>query len=138
MHDAEIHWPAWPEMTHETGELDPDNARIKREIAAEYGEDSLRRSWLAVCSKLESLTQEIKTKQTEMIPELSYDEFFTLNDSEKERLKNVGCFVVRGTVPEETAKGWFDGLQDYIRQNKGTITGECDNFLLISSCLVTI
>jgi hypothetical protein len=84
----------------------------------------LRCSWLAVCDRLNAVTRQIKEKQTDMIPEVSYDDFFTLSDAEKDRLKDVGCFVVRGTVPEETAETWFRDLQTYVDDNKDVITGE--------------
>lgn len=118
-------WPAWPEFTHDKGELDPDNVRVKKKIAAEYGEGALRKSWLAVCKKLESLTKEIEEKQTAMIPELTYDDFFALDEVAREKLKDVGCFVIRGAVPSETAKSWFEGLQSYVEDNKDSITGQC-------------
>lgn len=124
MHRRSENWPAWPEMTYEKGELHLDNVKIKKDIAAEYGEEALRRSWLAVCDRLNTVTQEIKEKQTGMIREVSYDEFFTLSVADKERLKDVGCFVVRGTVPEKTAETWFRDLQSYVEENKDAITGE--------------
>lgn len=123
MHNPEQEWPAWPEMTHETGELDPENIKIKKSLAEEFGEESLRRSWTTVCKKLNVLTEEIKQKQAGMIRDVTYDEFFKMSDTEKEDLKEVGCFVVRGTIPEETAKEWFEDLQTYVQDNKSVITG---------------
>ncbi|KAI1252415.1 hypothetical protein MGN70_006990 [Eutypa lata] len=116
-------WPDWPEMTPETGELDPENVKIKKEIAAAYGEAALRKSWLAVCDRLKTLTDEIATKRTGVIPELAYDDFFKLGDEEKQRLRDVGCFVIRGLVPEEAANDWFEDLSTYVQENKGAIDG---------------
>lgn len=116
-------WPDWPELTPETGELDPENVQIKKDIVAIYGEAALRKSWLAVCEKLKSLADEIASKGTGVIPELAYDDVFKLSDSEKQRLRDVGCFVVRGLVPEETANGWFEDLNTYVKENKGSIGG---------------
>ncbi|KAI2607211.1 DUF1479-domain-containing protein [Hypoxylon fragiforme] len=116
-------WPDWPEMTAETGELNPDNIKIKKEIAAAYGEAALRKSWLAVCERLKGLTDEIAAKRTSIIPELAYDDFFKLGEEEKQRLRDVGCFVVRGLVPEETANGWFEDLNNYVQENQGVISG---------------
>lgn len=117
-------WPDWPEMTPETGELDPENIKIKKEIGALYGEAALRKSWLAVCDKLKSLSNEIATKRTSAIPELAYDDIFKLGDEEKQRLRDVGCFVIRGLVPEETANDWFEDLNTYVQENKGAIGGK--------------
>ncbi|XXG95631.1 hypothetical protein Hte_001899 [Hypoxylon texense] len=116
-------WPDWPEMTAETGELDPENIKIKEEIVALYGEAALRKSWLAVCERLKILTDEIATKGTGIIPELAYDDVFKLNDEEKQRLRDVGCFVVRGLIPEKTASDWFQDLNTYVEENKASING---------------
>ena len=125
-------WPDWPELTPETGELDPENVKIKKDIAATYGEAALRKSWIAVCDKLKDLTNDITTKGTSVIPELAYDDVFKLSDIEKQRLRDVGCFVVRGLVPEETANGWFEDLNNYVKENKGAIGG---NFKISSYSL---
>lgn len=111
-------------MTPETGELDPENVKIKKEIAAAHGEAALRKSWLAVCDRLKTLTDEIATKRTGVIPELAYDDFFKLGDEEKQRLRDVGCFVIRGLVPEEAANDWFEDLSTYVQENKGAIDGK--------------
>lgn len=123
---------AWPEYVREEAELDPDNVKIKEAIAAQYGEDALRRSWLAVCKKLEAITQEIKSKGTEIIPEFSYDGFFNMTDAEKEMVKERGCFVIRNTIPKETADAWFQDIVTYKEENKGVITGEDPNQTLVS------
>ncbi|EXJ83764.1 hypothetical protein A1O1_07391 [Capronia coronata CBS 617.96] len=119
---SETPWP-WPEYTREEGELHPDNAKIKKEIAAEYGEENLRRSWIQVCKMLEAVTKEIREKGSSMIREFSYDDFFTMNKADKEEVKRRGCVVVRGTIPTETAEGWFQWMQKYMQDNKGVITG---------------
>ncbi|KAI1760132.1 DUF1479-domain-containing protein [Hypoxylon sp. FL1150] len=116
-------WPDWPEMTAETGELDPENIKIKKEIVALYGEAALRKSWLAVCERLKSLTNEIATKRTGVIPELAYDDVFTLSDEEEQRLRDIGCFVVRGLVPPKIASDWFEDLNTYVEENKTSISG---------------
>ncbi len=52
-------WPEWAEFSLETAELGPDNVQYKKDIASEYGEVSLRKSWLAVCKQLETLSAEM-------------------------------------------------------------------------------
>ena len=125
MPSAKEEWPDWPELTPETGELDPGNVKIKKEIATMYGEAALRKSWLAVCERLKTLVDEIATKRTGVIPELAYDDVFKLGEEGKQRLRDVGCFVVRGLVPETTANNWFEDLNKYVQENKGAIGGEC-------------
>jgi Protein of unknown function (DUF1479) len=123
MHLPDEQWPQWPEFTNETAELDAINVQIKKDIAAQYGEEALRKSWLKVCDKLNALTPQIEEKQGNIISELSYEEFFQLSDAEKEELKNRGCFIVRGTVSKQTATTWFEGLQKYVADNDCAITG---------------
>lgn len=115
----------WPQFTHDEGELHPDNARIKKDIASTYGEQQLWKSWITTCDKLNELTKVIRDQQTAKIPEIQYDEVFSLSDEKREHLKAVGCFVIRGTIPTETAKEWFTNVQSYVEENKDKITGEC-------------
>ena len=116
-------WPKWTEFSRETAELIPDNVQYKKEIASEYGETALRTSWLAVCKRLETLSAEMAEKQTSAIPELTYEEGINPSDELKERIRQVGCFVVRGTIPKETADGWFSDLDNYVKANKEQING---------------
>ncbi|KAJ9131784.1 DUF1479-domain-containing protein [Pleurostoma richardsiae] len=116
-------WPDWPEHTPETAELQEENIKIKKEIAAEYGEASLRKSWLAVCEKLKALTDELAEKQSSIIREIPYDDFFRLDEEEKQQLRDVGCFVVRGTISKEMADGWFNDLNSYVEANRDKING---------------
>lgn len=113
----------WPQFTHDEGELHPDNSKAKKSIADRYGEDSLWKSWITTCNKLNDISQEISSKQTSKIPDISYDEALSLSDDKRELLKAAGCFVVRGTIPTETAEAWFNSVQKYVKDNEGTITG---------------
>jgi hypothetical protein len=117
-------WPDWPEHTPETAELQEENIKIKKEIAAEYGEASLRKSWLAVCEKLKALSDELAEKQSSIIREIPYDDFFRLDEEEKQQLRDVGCFVVRGTISKEMADGWFNDLNSYVEANRDKINGK--------------
>lgn len=114
----------WPEYHRAEAELDPENIDVKKVIAAQYGEDALRRSWLAVCKELENSTQEMIDQGTNLIREFSYDEFFQMGDADKEEIKRRGCVVIRGTIPSETANGWFQDIKTYMKDNKGVITGK--------------
>ncbi|CAK7213499.1 hypothetical protein SCUCBS95973_001814 [Sporothrix curviconia] len=120
---ADEPWPKWAELSPETAELDDENIAFKKAIAAEYGEAALRKSWLAVCAKLESLTAELTEQQTAAIPELTYEEALSPTPELAARIRKAGCFVVRGTVPKETADGWFEDLDNYVKQNKGHVRG---------------
>lgn len=130
MHSRDGEWPDWPEMTPETAELDPENVKIKKEIVSIYGEAALRKSWLAVCDKLKKASGAIAAKGTKVIPEIAYDDVFKLDEEGKQRLREVGCFVVRGLVPEKQANDWFEDLNTYVQQNKGSIGGEYRHYFL--------
>lgn len=117
----------WPDFVHDEGELHPDNIRIKKEIAAKYGEDALWQSWITTCKKMNNISRDITAQQTAMIPEIQYDDVFQLTEGQKERLKAGGCFVIRGAVPKETATEWFRDLQEYVDANDGVITGKQSN-----------
>lgn len=118
-------WPAWPEFTAAKGEADPTGEFIqyKKNIVAIYGEEAIRRSWLKVCKELETVTDEIAEKGTLAIPEVQYEDLFTLNPERKEALKNTGCFVVREAVPRNLATEWFNDLKTYVADNRPNISG---------------
>jgi hypothetical protein len=119
-------WPAWPEFTTAKGEGDPTGelSQYKKEIVAIYGKDAIRKSWLKVCKELETVTDEISEMGTEGIPEIQYEDLFGLNAEKKQKLKDVGCFVVRGVVSEDLATEWFDDLKGYVAENKPNIGGK--------------
>jgi hypothetical protein len=91
---------SWPEFTHDKGELHPENTRIKKEIAAKYGENGLWQSWITTCTKLNETAKGIAVQQTQKIPELHYDEVFSLSEERKATLKATGCFVDSWCSPQ--------------------------------------
>lgn len=126
MIDPTNDWPAWPEFTKETGENDPDNVRIKKEILTKYGEAAIRQSWTKVCQNLALRTEEIAKRQSSIIQEIEYTALSTLSEEKKAELKQTGCFVIRNVIPKSTANEWFQQLQTYVADNEDTITGECN------------
>ncbi len=123
MPGALVQWPTWPEFTPEKAEKNPDLITFKQAILREYGAEALRTSWLKICAELEKVTDEIAEKGTSIIPDITYDELFKLNAEQKERIKSVGCFVVRQAVSEEKATEWFNDLKEYQKNNKSQISG---------------
>ena len=117
-------WPSWPEFTKEDGENEEGFAQYKKDIAEQYGEHALRQSWLKVCKKLESLTDEIAEKGTSMIPTLSFEEVNDLTPEKRAQIQSVGCVVVRGVVERPTADKLFKEAKTYIADNKSTIIGK--------------
>ncbi|KAH6720823.1 hypothetical protein BKA61DRAFT_470893 [Leptodontidium sp. MPI-SDFR-AT-0119] len=120
-------WPAWPEFVQEKRfqSEDPDYLACKKDIIAEFGEEALRASWIQVCKDLESVTSEISSKRSDMIP--VFDIQHILNEGfsadEKAELKRVGCFVVRDVVPEAEARNHYQNLRQYVDKNRSRIDG---------------
>ena len=119
-----VHWPEWPEFTQEKGEQEPDLLQYKQEIAFEYGTENLCKSWLRICKELESVTELLAEEGTSAIPELQYDEIFQLSTEQKQKLKDIGCVVVRNVVSQEQATEWFHMLKQYVADNRPKISGE--------------
>ena len=120
-------WPAWPEFVQGKGpqSRDSDFLECKKAIIAEYGEQALRASWIQVCQDLESITSEISSKKSDMIPEFAIEKIlkYGFTTDEKARLKNVGSFVVRGVVPESEARSHYQNLRQYVDKNRSRIDG---------------
>lgn len=118
-------WPKWPEYTESDVPAAEEQQlrQYKKEIVAEYGEESIRRAWVKTCSELAVITEEIRQKGSSVIPELSFDEFQNIPNAEIARLKNVGCFVIRGVIPREEASEQFKKLKKYVTENKDSLSG---------------
>ncbi|KAH6667542.1 hypothetical protein B0J14DRAFT_642465 [Halenospora varia] len=118
-------WPSWPEFTASKGEEDLTGELIqyKKNIISIYGKEAIQKSWLEVCKELETITDEIADKGTSAIPEIQYDEMFSMGEVEKQNLKDTGCFVVRGIIEEEQANTWFKDLKEYVADNRANVGG---------------
>ncbi|KAL6243499.1 hypothetical protein RBB50_009492 [Rhinocladiella similis] len=116
-------WPDWPEFTASKAETGDDLIAFKKAIVDKYGQDALVESWLKVCKELESVTDNIAELGSSVIPEVSFDDMFTLSPEKKEELKNVGCFVVRDVFTREQADEWFLNLKEYVAANRASIGG---------------
>ncbi|KAJ9142974.1 DUF1479-domain-containing protein [Pleurostoma richardsiae] len=119
-------WPQWPEFSAAGGELDDYCLNLKRKIIDQYGEETLRSSWLQVCSKLEMVTAEVAKEGTNAIPVLSFSEMEGLTEVRKMEIASRGCCVVRGVIPETEARQWFDELKIFITDNEGSHSTEAD------------
>lgn len=111
-------WPQWPEFSMADGELERYYLDLKRTIVAQYGEEVLELAWVQVYMNLESVTKEIMSKGTDIIPNLTFDEITTLNDAQRQEILSKGCCVVRGVIPESEARLWFSQLEGFIMDNR--------------------
>ena len=126
------YWPPWPQFTGvKTGEHKIENAEYKKQIVAQYGAEAIRQSWVETCRELKTVTEEIASKRSSIIPVLTLDDLLTANSAKREELKAMGCFVVRGVVPRNEATEWYHQLKGYVTDNKESVTGSC-----IFPCLI--
>lgn len=120
-----LSWPAWPEYSKPASHPDSDFLKAKREVVAQYGEAALRKSWLATCAALETVTDDIMEQGTSIIPELDMASISQTGFSPEEeaKVKKTGCLVVRNVIPEDEAKETFKGLEEYVKNNREYVRG---------------
>ncbi|KAF9874293.1 hypothetical protein CkaCkLH20_08276 [Colletotrichum karsti] len=120
-------WPVWAEYAEQgaTESKDTDFLNTKKTIISHYGAASLRKSWVEVCKKLETVTEEIISKGHGIIPTLDAAELLERGFTNEQRaeVKRVGSFVVRGLIPKSEATQHYADLKQYVADNKGKIQG---------------
>jgi hypothetical protein len=117
-------WSPWPQLTPATAKgVQPGTEEYTKAILFHYGAEALKTSWIQVCKRLESITDNIASQGNLVIPELGLEDFLTANGDTKEKLKDTGCFVVRQVVSEQQATEWYHELKGYVEYNKARITG---------------
>lgn len=125
MPHRESSWPAgWPSFTPEDNY--PSNTyqeELKKAIISEYGADALRQAWVKTCNTLESVTSRIAEAGPSAVPIFTYDEVTSPGSEDAlNRMKETGCFIVRGAIPRDEASHYFEDLKEFIAQNP-SITG---------------
>lgn len=118
-----LSWPDWPEYTVDKAENGDDLVRFKKIIVDKYGKDSLVRSWIKVCQALATMTDEIAEKGSSVIPEVQFEDFFSLTAEQKQKIKDVGCLVIRNVFSKEQTAEWYRELKDYIAANRQSVAG---------------
>jgi hypothetical protein len=117
-------WSPWPQLTLATAKgVQPGTEEYTKAILSTYGAEALKTSWIQVCKRLESITDNIASQGNLVIPELGLKDFLTANGDTKEKLKDTGCFIVRQVVSEQQATEWYHELKGYVEYNKARITG---------------
>lgn len=125
-----ISWPDWPEFTATKAETGDDLVGYKKAIVDKYGKDALVQSWLKVCKELKSVTDRIASQGSAAIPEIRFEDIFSLSAEQKNKLKSTGCFVVRDVFTKGQADQWFQDLKEYVAANRSSIKGEKTLLLL--------
>lgn len=119
-------WPAgWPSFVPQDEDpKDTYQKNLKREIIAEYGEAAIREAWIKTCKALEAVTSSISKQGSAAVPAFQYDDVVGPQNQEiLARMKEAGCFIIRGVIPREESTGLFDELQAFISDNKDVVTG---------------
>ncbi|KAJ5786563.1 uncharacterized protein N7503_011775 [Penicillium pulvis] len=117
-------WPQWPEFTLSDVPVQSEERMqgYKKAIVAEHGEQNLRDAWIKTCERLEQITQQLIIEGSSIIPVLEYENLENLDDNEKQRMKELGCFVIRGVIPQEEVSPQYKSLKGYIASNKESIS----------------
>lgn len=122
-----LEWPNWAEFGTPPKDVSDDSAEAeaKAAIIAEYGEESLRQSWLKVCKNLETVTDRLASIGNAAIPVFDMAEVSAggLSDERRAQVKASGCCIVRGVIGSEETASLFTALKTFVTENKGDISG---------------
>ncbi|KAL2291226.1 hypothetical protein FJTKL_13862 [Diaporthe vaccinii] len=120
-------WPAWREYGIDLADevKDPDFLKAKQQVIDEYGEERLRKSWVAVCEELAKVTDEIASQGNATIPILQAESLLAhgFSSGDLDSIRRTGCFIVRGVIPRAETETLYRNLRDYIELNKKQIKG---------------
>jgi hypothetical protein len=117
-------WLPWPQLTLATAKgVQPGTEEYTKAILSTYGAEALKKSWIQVCKRLESITDDIASQGNSVIPQLGLEDFLAADIDMKNKLKDTGCFIVRQVVSEQHATDWYHELKGYVEDNKTLITG---------------
>jgi hypothetical protein len=120
-------WLAWREFTQtdKTSLSEAEGLAIKHAIAAEYGQEAMRRSWLKTCERLKGVTNRIASQRSSAVP--AFDAPRILKDGfsteEVSLVKESGCCIIRGAIQEVEAKSFYKDVKTYIDNNQSKIKG---------------
>ncbi|THY36307.1 DUF1479-domain-containing protein [Aureobasidium pullulans] len=116
-------WP-WDEYPQENIN-DEDFRKAKEAIIREHGAEALRKSWIEVCGRLSLITEDVSVNGNKLIPVIPADSVLEegFSPEEEQRIRETGCVVVRGVIPESTARQLYSDLKQYVSENRSQIKG---------------
>ncbi len=124
MQEKTSKWPeGWPSFTSKDNDpADAFQKDLKASIIAEYGVESLKMSWIKTCTALKSVISQLASQKNASIPVFQADE--VLSDPRAlEAMKDAGCCIIRGVIPDIEASQHFEDLRSFIADNRETVTG---------------
>ncbi|RDW91050.1 hypothetical protein BP5796_02215 [Coleophoma crateriformis] len=103
--------------------LDPRFAALKREIIKPEYEEAVTASYQRLLKALEAEAAKIAEQQQAAIPEVAWADVVangnTIPDEVAKRVKETGCVIFRGVVPEQQALEWKKELKQYTADHRG-------------------
>ncbi|OZJ05544.1 hypothetical protein BZG36_01674 [Bifiguratus adelaidae] len=91
---------------------------LKHTIA--QNKDALRESWLRLKASLRKEIDEIKTRGSEVIPSVDFDELSDLSSEKRQEILKRGSVVIRNVISRDDALQLKQDAKDYIKANPST------------------
>jgi Protein of unknown function (DUF1479) len=115
----------WPRrMDDFENNLGPEFADLKRTIREQFGDEQIRKSWIDVCNRLNTIVcPRLKKLGTKAIPSFTFEQMLEASDAEIASIKDAGCVVVKGLFDVSLASQWREMSRDYISENRSLATG---------------
>ncbi|KAI0020058.1 hypothetical protein F4780DRAFT_386456 [Xylariomycetidae sp. FL0641] len=93
-------------------------ADVKRELARD--KPALHASWNRLLKRLRGEVAEIKSKGSDIIPQIQYADISRPTPEFSQALRKHGVAVVRQVVPEDEARAYKSEVEAYVRANPST------------------
>lgn len=118
------------------GPIGPEFAGLRKDIIAQYGKDSVRKSWLQVTKLLEKEKREIVDAGSSAWPEIVFEDLSAAAQTKADEIRHKGVVAIRNVFPDDQARKWLSSLDNYLQQNSMHIPGQPDPCLLF--CFIRV
>lgn len=111
-------WPSFSPKDKDKSSSEELRLNLKREIIAEYGEESLTKAWLKTCDALRQVTSSIAEAGSAYIPAFEFKDVVGPDNSDiLEEMKAKGGFIIRNVIPRAIADQLFKEQVEFIANN---------------------
>ncbi|KAL3418929.1 hypothetical protein PVAG01_09150 [Phlyctema vagabunda] len=100
-------------------QLPPRFAEIKRQLIRGH-EERLTASWKSLLEQLAVENAFIASRGPDIIPQIDFTDLASPPRDFLAEVKKRGVAVVKGVVPEQEARSYKDGVEEYVRENPWT------------------